>query len=187
MNQDPYWCPKEGCDYGSGTEQKSKAAVRSHINASADHDWPALKPLVEKQGDQSENNETASGGGDETSDEESDDQQASSDTERQEGDSEQEESNNMVSAEEYEQAHSEKSTVDTTEDTRQTNDPVGQMLPTLDTSTIVLGLAVLGAVVAPWSMLGDSSEDYQQEAAAGVREPSDDRGWSPQDIEEVAA
>ncbi len=48
---EPYWCPAEGCDYGTESD-KSLAAVRSHINAMGDdHDWDTLKPLLHEQGE----------------------------------------------------------------------------------------------------------------------------------------
>lgn len=65
MTQEPYYCPIEGCNYGHG-EQKSLAAVRSHINATTDtsdqnergHSWAALKTEVEQQGEESDEEQT---------------------------------------------------------------------------------------------------------------------------------
>ncbi|NLV14411.1 hypothetical protein [Haloarcula argentinensis] len=51
---EPYYCPAEGCDYGKD-EEKSLAAVRSHINAMGEsHDWELLKPLLHQQGETSD-------------------------------------------------------------------------------------------------------------------------------------
>jgi len=53
MNE-PYYCPAEGCDYGTESD-KTLAAVRSHINAMGDdHDWDTLKPLLHEQGETSD-------------------------------------------------------------------------------------------------------------------------------------
>jgi hypothetical protein len=185
MNE-PYWCPKEGCDYGSN-EQKSLEAVRSHANASADHDWSTLKPLVEQQTDEREPDESSDEAAEDDGGDEDDDQQASTDTAGEEATEAQEESNDMVSEEEYEQAHGDATSTDSEDTTSQTSDPVGSMLPTLDTSTIAIGLAVLGALVVLWMMLGDDDQDDQQEATVAVRQTDRAGGWSPEDIEEVAA
>ncbi|MGB9953682.1 hypothetical protein ACOZ4F_14950 [Haloarcula marismortui] len=49
--KEPYYCPAEGCGYGTESD-KSLAAVRSHINAMGDdHDWDTLKPLLHEQGE----------------------------------------------------------------------------------------------------------------------------------------
>lgn len=46
-----YNCPAEGCDYGDGSDEKSKAAVRAHINSSGrgGHDYENLKADLDAQ------------------------------------------------------------------------------------------------------------------------------------------
>ena len=62
-DQQPYFCPVEGCEYGVHKE-KSKASVKGHINSKStdDHaDVAALREAVEEQTDTDDRESTANG------------------------------------------------------------------------------------------------------------------------------
>lgn len=156
-------CPVEGCEYGE-SDDKSKAAVRSHVNAKSDpeHNWADLKSAVMGDPD-----------ADETDD--ADGEQ----TETDENEENEEDEDDMPTDEEYQEQHAQDDN-DTTDDTDTTDSDTatdddagggGFSIPALDGSTVMLVMGLLAVLVVAYLVLGgDGSVDQ----AAPVEEDTTD-------------
>ena len=172
-----YYCPVEGCDYGE-SEDKSLAAVRSHINASSadGHDWDELKPIVEAQGEDEEGNEDSpdENESDETPDEDSDGNETGDETPSDGADDGDGEDTEMPTPEEYEQQLS-----GGTEDSDEVDDTpessVGLSLGSLsDIPTTYLIAGALIVVVLAWLLLSGSDDETTETGGAEPPEESDE-------------
>ncbi|WP_231184729.1 hypothetical protein [Haladaptatus sp. DYF46] len=140
MTEITHTCPIEGCDYGDN-EEKSLAAVRSHINASSDgdHDWSALKPTVEAQAADSDQDDQA-------------DQQPEDDTD-----------DAMPTDTEYDQQHSQQKGGDGSAPSDQdTTSSSGGFLPKMNTQTMAMLVGFVVLCVLLYAYLNKDDGDEQR-------------------------
>jgi len=183
---DGYTCPKEGCDYGDAEdENKSLAAVRSHINSAGDHDWHALRAdlyAAAEAEDVPDSYDTEEG--DQSEDDEDDDTE--SDDDQSDGDSEE-----MATEEEYQEQHDDdgESGNETTEsDEQDTPDDGGESgfsVPAFSTTTwLFIGGLLLVAFIAYKMFGGDAAADYEPPEEQADTDEQDDGAMVPDVVED---
>jgi hypothetical protein len=165
---DGYTCPAEGCDYGEeADENKSLAAVRSHINSADDHDWHELKAdlyAAAEAEDVPDSYDPEDGDGDAGDDGGEESESGSEDDESTDDNGE------MATEEEYQQQHSDGGE-DGTEDGASGDQPTpadgddggsGFSLPAFSATTWLFIAGLLLAAFLAWRLFGgDAAEDYE--------------------------
>jgi uncharacterized membrane protein len=173
-----FQCPIEGCDYGE-SEEKSLAAVRSHVNSTGDddHEWSDLKALVEQQDGNADQQEAPEEQGESAETDENDQQEENTETSDETTDDQQ----SMPTDEEYRHQQSGGKPADddqeeTTDGTTETTSESGGFLPALDGRTLMLLLGLLAALAIGFLWVNrDSSDDVVSDADVTEQGGDDDQ------------